>query len=433
MVMLTRESLDEFYRGLIVDDFLPFWMRALDRHNGGVYTGFDNAGTHLVSTDKYTWSQGRFAWLLARLAEMSRSGMLRADSDELLAYASRTVEFLLDHAFLPNGSCAFLLSAEGKPKEPVPGSGFDTSIFADCFVVMGLSEFARVASEPAVAERALSAYDGICDRIERGGFRTEPYPFPPGYSPFSVPMLMLNVTQELARCLKTLGHGRAAGIEGRARTLAGELLDRFVLPSGLSVELLPQDESRESTLLARHVNPGHTIECMWFVLLQARRMGDEFMARRAGEVIRAAIAVGWDEVHGGLLRFVDRAGGQPKGVLTGGRYEKLVTDTWDLKLWWPHSEALYATLLAWSMNGDPKMAAWYETLHRYTFATFPNQNREVGEWIQIRDRQGQPMDRVVALPVKDPYHVLRNMMLIVELLNTLDSSVEFEVEVDGVL
>jgi N-acylglucosamine 2-epimerase len=427
VVTFDRDSLADFYRAQIVEDFLPFWMRAIDLRNGGVFTGYDNAGTTLVSTDKYTWSQGRFAWILARLAEMCRSGLLPADSDELLVQAGRTVGFLLDHAFLPNGNCAFVLSADGTPKEPAPGSGFDTSVSADCFVVMGLSEFARVTADPRTAEAALSAFDGICARIESGNYRTEPYPFPDGYAAFSVPMLMLNVAQEVARCLETLGHSRAREVEGRAAGLAHHLLDRFVGPSGLVAELLPQDGAGESTLLARHVNPGHAIECMWFVLAQAQRMGDESLARRAVETIRASIAVGWDESHGGLLRFVDREGGRPTGGRIGGRYEALVTDTWDLKLWWPHSEALYATLLAWSQHGDPELLAWYERFHRYSFDTFPNADRGVGEWVQIRDRRGSPVERVVALPVKDPYHILRNMMLIVELLHTNDSPLRISV------
>jgi mannose/cellobiose epimerase-like protein (N-acyl-D-glucosamine 2-epimerase family) len=55
-------------------------------------------------------------------------------------------------------------------------------------------------------------------------------------------------------------------------------------------------------------------------------------------------------------------------------------------------------------------------VHDYTFATFPNPDRNVGEWIQIRDRQGRPLDKVVGLPVKDPYHLTRNLLLLVELL-----------------
>lgn len=53
----------------------------------------------------------------------------------------------------------------------------------------------------------------------------------------------------------------------------------------------------------------------------------------------------------------------------------------------------------------------------YTFDTFPNPDTEVGEWIQIRDRQGRPQNKVVALPVKDPFHVMRALILIVDLLD----------------
>ena len=40
----------------------------------------------------------------------------------------------------------------------------------------------------------------------------------------------------------------------------------------------------------------------------------------------------------------------------------------------------------------------------------------MGEWIQIRTREGKPQEKVVALPVKDPYHIIRNVILIIELL-----------------
>ena len=52
----------------------------------------------------------------------------------------------------------------------------------------------------------------------------------------------------------------------------------------------------------------------------------------------------------------------------------------------------------------------------YVFSTFPNPDKNVGEWIQIRTREGRPQEKVVALPVKDPYHIIRNVILIIELL-----------------
>ena len=50
----------------------------------------------------------------------------------------------------------------------------------------------------------------------------------------------------------------------------------------------------------------------------------------------------------------------------------------------------------------------------YVFKVFPN--REIGEWMQIRTREGKPINKLVALPVKDPFHIMRDFIKIVELL-----------------
>ena len=101
--------------------------------------------------------------------------------------------------------------------------------------------------------------------------------------------------------------------------------------------------------------------------------------------------------------------------------ERLIRETWSSKLWWPHSEALYASLLAYRVGGKGSDARWYERLHGYVFDTFPNPDASVGEWIQIRDRAGAPMDKVVALPVKDPFHIVRNVLAVLELLSRWES------------
>jgi N-acylglucosamine 2-epimerase len=45
----------------------------------------------------------------------------------------------------------------------------------------------------------------------------------------------------------------------------------------------------------------------------------------------------------------------------------------------------------------------------------------VGEWIQIRNRKGEPEEKVVALPVKDPFHVTRVFIHIINCLERLAS------------
>ncbi|WP_163570143.1 AGE family epimerase/isomerase [Fodinicola feengrottensis] len=120
---------------------------------------------------------------------------------------------------------------------------------------------------------------------------------------------------------------------------------------------------------------------------------------------------GWggDEIDGGLFRFVDRDGGPPTGDRMGVAYEDLVDRTWSTKLWWPHAESLYATALLVDRYASDELLAWHDRIRDYTYATFPApQGRE---WIQVRDRRGAPLNQVVGLPVKDPFHVPRALLL----------------------
>ena len=89
--------------------------------------------------------------------------------------------------------------------------------------------------------------------------------------------------------------------------------------------------------------------------------------------------------------------------------------TWDTKLWWVHAETLYATALLARRTGSPEIARWAEQVREYTMATFPDPEGQ--EWIQIRSRDGSPLDEVVALPVKDPMHIARSLLL----LNALEA------------
>ena len=91
-------------------------------------------------------------------------------------------------------------------------------------------------------------------------------------------------------------------------------------------------------------------------------------------------------------------------------------DDFESKLWWVHSEALYTTLLLYLETGEEAFRLWFGRVFDYAFQTFPNPDQSIGEWIQIRTRRGEPQDKVVALPVKDPYHIIRNLILIIELL-----------------
>jgi N-acylglucosamine 2-epimerase len=77
-------------------------------------------------------------------------------------------------------------------------------------------------------------------------------------------------------------------------------------------------------------------------------------------------------------------------------------------------EALYATLLAYELTGHDWCLAWHKKVADWAWSHFPMPN--CGEWYQRLNRLGQPISEVIALPVKDPFHLPRGAIMIVQLM-----------------
>ena len=412
-----------FYEQHLNTLILPFWLnRSIDDEYGGYFTCFDNTGTRLVSQDKYTWSQGRMVWLFSKLSGMNcLSGN---ESEKYACLARHGAEFLMKNCLLENGNCTFVMSREGSPKSQVEGQVYDTSVYADCFVVVGLSKYASLSRDRQALDFAFKLYKSIVSRIENNSFKSEPYPVPVGYRPHGIPMILINTSYELACAMEELGYEEYAAVDKRADDCVNDIMNNFAGQDYIVHEMIrTNNELVVGSLLDRFVNPGHTIECMWFVIHQALKKDNREIIRKASEIIKKTIDIGWDKEYGGLLLFADRGGGKPCGSIKGQENEKMVQkvmNDWCSKLWWTHSEALYSLLLAYSLTGEDSLIESYQKIFEYTFKTFPNPDKETGEWIQIRDRKGQPEHKVVALPVKDPFHIARNIILIIELMQGME-------------
>jgi N-acylglucosamine 2-epimerase len=410
--------LDRLRRHLVLD-VAAWWDGAADDRDGGVFSCWSNDGVTLVSRDKYVWSQGRWAWLMARYAGAARRGLLPLDEEQCRERARRTAVWLRDRARLPDGSFAYATDAEGRPKETLPGRGFHTSIFADLFAALG---FAAVGAETgeeewqALAEEVLRASHA---RIAAGPVPTEPYPTPRGFKGFDLPMILVGVGTEVHRATRSEGSAAIVrwAVERMERHRAGE--------AGIA-ELIPDDPADTDTLLARQRTPGHVLEACWFLLDAADTIATELRSpsplldpTHLADIAALSFDLGWDGEQGGLLRYVDKEGGAPRGRRIGeDRYEELVVRTWDTKLWWPNAEALYAMLLFGLRTGREDLMERHARLDDYVMTTFPAGTGR--EWVQIRDRAGRPLNQTVALPVKDPFHVARALLLSVELLADRD-------------
>ena len=382
-------ELAEFYRRQLTEDILLWWTRnAVDREHGGLFSCIRDDGT-ITSHDKYIWSQTRALWTFA--ATCNRV----AELDEWRDVADGLYRFLIGHAQRPEGDWNYLLSREGELKQG------PESIQTDAYAICALVEYARLTDGDEVIDAALRTYRAALEKLRNpGSYGTKPYPIPEGTKAQRVCM---QFSLSFADLGKYLGD---AEILAEGMRLTDEVLDHFRRPEREAmVEYLSADNETLPAPQGTYMSPGHGIESAWFQLenLRGQEAGDRI--GKALDVMRWSFEKGWDPEHGGLFLHMDIDGGPP--YLPNG----------DTKIWWPHCEAICGALLAREMSGEPWCLDWYSKTHDWAFAQFPD--REHGEWTQRLDRTGNRIDTVVALPVKDPFHLPRALIFAAESLERM--------------
>lgn len=417
-----KQLLSGFYENELTNNILSFWMpRCLDKEYGGYFNCFTNDGSRMVSTDKYTWSQGRFVWLFSRLADTDAPIFTEAQRAEFLALAKSGRDFLEAHCLVePNTwRCAFLLDRQGNPKEVGPGQPLDLSIYADSFVVLGMARYAIAAKDGSAYTFAKKLYDSIVERIQSGKFHTLPYPLSSQFRAHGIPMILNDTTREVALAAEIFDKDTLPGLKSYLESFTDDVLTNFTDENNLIREVIGSDNHPIPQILGRHINPGHTLEDVWFILNSAEYLQRPKWTEQAIAIARKTLEVCWDSEYGGILHFCGLDGGKPEGDEVGVEEEPMLIQMkngWGDKLWWVHSEALYTTLRCYLETGDEYFLTWHEKIFQYTFQYFPNPDREIREWVQILKQDGTPQEKLVALPVKDPYHIIRNLLLILELL-----------------
>jgi len=386
--MSTRRQWIEEYRKLLLDDIVPFWLEhGIDWQCGGVLSCMDDYGA-VLSTDKYIWSQARSVWTFSALYNRL------AKNELFLKVAANSVRFLLDHGRDSEGRWVYHTDRAGNVIEGA------ISIYSDCFAVYGLSEYYRATRDESILAVARTTFRQILERVSSPGFAdTAPYKLSPGRRAHAIPMILTEIANEL---LATTGDSYLDSVVMRC---VNEVMNRFLRPDRqLVLEYLNEDLEELPGPEGTAVMPGHAIESMWFMLHVARRRGDRDLIERASRAIRRHLEAGWDSEYGGILLGIDANGGTP------------FVKHWDKKLWWPHTEALYALLLCHELTNESWCLEWYGRVHEWAFAHFPMP--EAGEWRQRLTREGKPTAELVALPVKDPFHLPRSAILITQLFQS---------------
>ncbi|PTY00376.1 AGE family epimerase/isomerase [Opitutus sp. ER46] len=371
---------------------LPFWEEHAFDERGGLLTCITDAGK-VVSTDKWLWSQWRAVWVFARIYN-------RLDADvRWLGYAKQIAAFCLRYGRDEERDGWSLVVAQDGRKV----RGFE-STYVDSFAVYALAELHRATRDPEVRREACRTADTALRRLAQpyDTIPHFPYPIPPRAKPHGIPMLWSLALADLGHALKEEKYLNAA-----VRFSTEIFRDFYREDRDLFLEIIRSDGREFPAPLGTAVVPGHVIEDMWFQLHvgELARGGPGW--ERKPEILRLALRhleAGWDAAYGGgLLLAFDANGGECRG--------------WkfpDTKLWWPHTEALYMSLLGWKLEQRPAFLDWYERVWRLCLDHFADWAH--GEWRQKLGRDLSPIEDVVALPVKDPFHLPRSLILQIELL-----------------
>jgi len=380
-----RAALGAFYRRVLLDDVIPFWLRhGLDREHGGMLTCLDRDGA-LLDTDKSIWFQGRAAWMFATLwLTVERRG-------EWLDAARSCVEFLRRHGHGPEGKMWFSVTRDGRPLR------MRRYVYSEAFAAIAFAAWARATGDERAAEEARRAFETYLRTSFEPGVMTPK--FEPTRPSKGVGSLMIGIVtaQELRE------HLGDAPVGGRAPTewidgFIGEIERDFLKREHRALmETVAPDGSVLDHIDGRTLNPGHAIECAWFVLEEARRRRDARMASLGVEILDGMWERGWDPVHGGLLYFTDLLG-------------RPVQEYWhDMKFWWPHCEAIIATLMAWRMTGEDRHAVRHRLVHEWSFRHFPDP--EHGEWFGYLHRDGTVSQGAKGNLFKGPFHLPRMLWM----------------------
>jgi N-acylglucosamine 2-epimerase len=373
-----RDELITIYRDGLLNDTMPFWERhAPDTEHGGFMTFLDADGS-VVSTDKPLWVIGRITWLFARLYNEVEK------REAWLAWARHGIDFLRQFGFDSDGRMFYAVTRDGRPLRK------RRYLFTETFGVIALAEYAKAAGDDQARREARDLYRLVLRYHTTPGL-LEPKGIPETRSlkSHAMPMILLATSQALRRVDDDTLY------DDVVNNAINEVFGHFVKPEyrallenvGPGGEFIDEPDGRE-------INPGHALETAWFILEEARLRGnDETLIDKACRIIDWSLAIGWDEEFGGLYYFRD-CKGHPNP-----KYEH------DMKLWWPHNEAIYATLLASHLTGRGRYLDWHEKLHDWSYAHFPD--REHGEWLGYLHRDGTVASTLKGNMWKGPFHLPR--------------------------
>lgn len=382
-----RIKLAKIYKDELFDNFVPWWEKnSIDRKYGGYLTRLERDGKP-YAYDKDMWMTGREIWMFSHLYNNYKPEQRWAD------YAKHGLDFMLKYAFKDDGKMHFRLNRQGQPLSSA------LSLFTEVFASIALAEYWKIEQSDALKNKAMDMYDKMMNRF--GQPSDTPllgYPLNAQFHLHSHDMCRITVAWVYNDIWPDVK------FENDLSLSCNSIIEKHWKPER---KVLFESVAMDGSLLldlpeGRMFHPGHAIESAWMMMEIALKNDDQSLLDSCIDIVLASLEHGWDKEFGGI-RYLTNCDWTPTHSLEA-----------DLKLWWPHGEALYALLLAYAKTGRDDVRDWYYKVHDYTFSSFPD--KEFGEWFGYLNRDGSPVWTAKANGWKGFFHVPRVLFRCYQLL-----------------
>ncbi len=365
------------YKAYLTENVIPFWLKnGMDRELGGIYLYLDEKGK-LYGDEKGAWFQGRALYTLSRAYNTIEK------NPEYLEAAGLLYDFLKKCTH-DDGRLGFKVTRDGRT---VAMNRFD---YSEMFAAIGCAEYYLASGKEEAAEKAKQFFEtayGLYTELMDSVGKTIRYK---QVAPSMIILATAQVMRKLDARYDDVVSDMLAEITGGGNVKDFAMLEN-VSQSG---ELVDSPEGRL-------VNPGHSLECAWFLMSEGVHRHDKSLIRTAKNMIDVSMELGLK--NNGIIAFCD-VFGKPSEALE-----------WDMHIWWPQCEAMIANRLCYEVTGETKYMDAFRCLENYVFTHFADAAN--GEWYGYMHYDGTVANTLKGNISKGLFHLPRMLMQIYEIEN----------------
>lgn len=391
-------------------ELLPFWeTRCVDKVNGGFITHFDNNGNDSGEDEKSLIAQTRTVYTFS---SAHRAGY---GEGRYATIAKHGVDFLINKMWdVENGGFYWLMDRKGNVKID------EKIVYGLSFAIYSLSEYTLATGDPIGLEYAEKTFNLLqihgADTHFGGYFEmfTRTWELK-GPGSAGGDRKTLDAHMHLMEAFTTLFEASGKQVHRRKLVEIIQLLINKIMHPvyGTGIpqfwadwSVAPQikfdiiwgwDRFSEDGLKSSaedNTSYGHNVEFAWLLMhaLDIAKIPYDNYNTQLLKSFNHAIDYGNDWEFGGV--YVE-------GSHAGEVYDRE-------KEFWQQAEVLIGMLDAFRIYGDEKYLKAYHSTHRFVFDKMIHHN--VGEWLPLLNRQGDPIWTHMSHSWKVNYHSVRSMV-----------------------